>query len=579
MDTHYNIIMLSRDAELQYRLVTTNFDTLFERAWTEKHAKGMPINSHSGPALPGPLAAGFNGVLHLHGRIADTVLGIAETDLVLTSAEFGEAYLRSGWATRYIYDLVRATTVVIIGYAAEDPPMRYLLEVIDADRERFKDLRGVYAFVPTETGQERAQCELWEAKGVIPVPYESPDGRTHSALYETIKRWAEYADNPTQWREKRLRDLVSISPDLASREQLDEIAWILGHGDAAQLLYNVNPAPSWLKTFSDLGVLKDRVTISVGWVVANFSDSAMLDACLLCKEIDSDYCERLSHMLERHGNKLAPLLLQAWRVFLRTRIGARGQGNSLWHYFEGKRRAAQGDIGYDTKQLISGALRPRAHIRKPFLLTSLPTTASPPVSLGDLIVVEYNAEIEQAGLQQEIPSLLSAIPTDHEVEFDLLEALFRLLMDSLDEAWDAGFISAQLDRASLQVPSVAQHPQNQYSGGFYPLTRVIADLWERAGIRDRDRAKKFTTWCMDQKYLLIKRLGLHFLSNAIIHTGAEAGRALVDLPDELFWRSERREGMRLMAERWNDFTAADKSSLEDRLIGGPPDSLYGGRDA
>jgi hypothetical protein len=35
-----------------------------------------------------------------------------ESDLVLTSAEFGDAYLRSGWASRYVYDLVRAYTVV-----------------------------------------------------------------------------------------------------------------------------------------------------------------------------------------------------------------------------------------------------------------------------------------------------------------------------------------------------------------------------------------------------------------------------------------------------------------------------------
>ena len=39
----------------------------------------------------------FTGVLHLHGRLADSrpELGLNETDLVLTSSEFGDAYLRS----------------------------------------------------------------------------------------------------------------------------------------------------------------------------------------------------------------------------------------------------------------------------------------------------------------------------------------------------------------------------------------------------------------------------------------------------------------------------------------------------
>jgi SIR2-like domain len=115
---HYHILSLSRDAELRHRVVTTNFDTLFERAWKHERPTAVALKSHAGPALPSPRAANFNGVLHLHGRVGDADLSLEETDLVLTSAEFGEAYLRAGWAARYIYDLVRALTVVIIGYAA-----------------------------------------------------------------------------------------------------------------------------------------------------------------------------------------------------------------------------------------------------------------------------------------------------------------------------------------------------------------------------------------------------------------------------------------------------------------------------
>jgi hypothetical protein len=68
--------------------------------------------------MPQPKVSGFAGVLHLHGRLADdrVELALAETDLVLTSAEFGDAYLRSGWASRYVYDVVRAHTVVLVGY-------------------------------------------------------------------------------------------------------------------------------------------------------------------------------------------------------------------------------------------------------------------------------------------------------------------------------------------------------------------------------------------------------------------------------------------------------------------------------
>jgi NAD-dependent SIR2 family protein deacetylase len=108
LSNHLALLNLSRNAEGQIRLLTTNFDTVFERAWLAQH--GQPISSHAGPAMPQPKVAGFDGVLHLHGRLGDTGIAPAleETSLVLTSAEFGDAYLRSGWASRYVYDLVRA---------------------------------------------------------------------------------------------------------------------------------------------------------------------------------------------------------------------------------------------------------------------------------------------------------------------------------------------------------------------------------------------------------------------------------------------------------------------------------------
>ena len=93
---HLALLKLSRDQEGQSRIVTTNFDTLFERSWLEKH--GWAVASHANSAMPQPKATGFRGVLHLHGRLADDRPGVdlPETDLVLTSAEFGDAYLRSG---------------------------------------------------------------------------------------------------------------------------------------------------------------------------------------------------------------------------------------------------------------------------------------------------------------------------------------------------------------------------------------------------------------------------------------------------------------------------------------------------
>lgn len=45
--------------------------------------------------------------------------------LVITSADYGDAYMRSGWASRFLFDLCRCKTIVLVGYSAGDAPVRY----------------------------------------------------------------------------------------------------------------------------------------------------------------------------------------------------------------------------------------------------------------------------------------------------------------------------------------------------------------------------------------------------------------------------------------------------------------------
>ena len=132
---HLTLLKLSRDKEGRPRLLTTNFDTLFERAAIKGGLDA--VSSHANKSLPKPGGPRDYGVLHLHGRISDKTLSLEETDIVLTSADFGDAYLRDGWASQYIEDRIRLTPLVLVGYRAEDTALRLLLETLDVDRERF----------------------------------------------------------------------------------------------------------------------------------------------------------------------------------------------------------------------------------------------------------------------------------------------------------------------------------------------------------------------------------------------------------------------------------------------------------
>lgn len=161
------------------------------------------IPSHAGKALPRPGTPDDHGILHVHGRIADATLNITPSDLILTNADFGDAYLRDGWASRYIEDRMRLNTLVLVGYAAEDTAMRLLLETLDADRERFRDLKNVYAI----ECQTPISASVWKAKGIRPLEFASYD-----EIYETLAEWAVYAQDPRGYASSRVNRILGGAP-------------------------------------------------------------------------------------------------------------------------------------------------------------------------------------------------------------------------------------------------------------------------------------------------------------------------------------------------------------------------------
>ena len=70
--------------------------------------------------------------------------GVTRQGLILSSADFGRAYLAEGWATRFVRDLLRRYVIVLVGYSATDPPVRYLLEGLHARND--KNSARIYAF-------------------------------------------------------------------------------------------------------------------------------------------------------------------------------------------------------------------------------------------------------------------------------------------------------------------------------------------------------------------------------------------------------------------------------------------------
>jgi hypothetical protein len=147
LSAHRTVLDLARDPSGATRLVTTNFDLLFE-------ACDSALQRRSPPNLPDPRRPrDFHGIIHLHGRVTDTYDGAFDDEFVLSSADFGRAYLAEGWATQFIRALLGRYKLVFMGYAADDPPVQYLLEALTrADGPS----GGLYAFQSGNSAEAKA---------------------------------------------------------------------------------------------------------------------------------------------------------------------------------------------------------------------------------------------------------------------------------------------------------------------------------------------------------------------------------------------------------------------------------------
>lgn len=164
-------------------LVTTNFDRLLGIA--AKRAKYSDKSFALGE-IPNPSRrTDFTGILHIHGKLSlgnDPASG-----LILTDQDFGDFYLRRHTVTSFLYDAARIFHLVLVGYSANDSPVRYLLNAIAADERHFVDLKPRYAFVACDPVDQRTPVE-WSARGITPIPYDPAN--SHAALGQTLGEWA-----------------------------------------------------------------------------------------------------------------------------------------------------------------------------------------------------------------------------------------------------------------------------------------------------------------------------------------------------------------------------------------------------
>ena len=100
--THKALLKLSENRKGRRRLITTNFDRLFQMVMRRDKLR-LPV--FQAPLLPVPKTR-WNGLVYLHGLLAAKPDVDNLNSLVLSSGDFGLAYLTERWAARFVSETV-----------------------------------------------------------------------------------------------------------------------------------------------------------------------------------------------------------------------------------------------------------------------------------------------------------------------------------------------------------------------------------------------------------------------------------------------------------------------------------------
>ena len=262
LSNHETLVRLADLDTEEGRIVTTNFDTLFERAYRklkriERFDRGMTVRV--APALPPAKPETFTGLVYVHGRLGGSP---DDRELVLTTGDFGMAYMLEGWALRFVVELARHFHVVFIGYSLEDPTMRYLVRALAVAREgNSQQFKEPFAFTAYDSGTDigargRAETE-WKLSGITPLPFDKKGN--YRELWTNLGAWADDHRQGISGRRQKVARLGQHPPASGEGDSTArELAWALKDPKVARYFANLKrnrcPKSGWVPHLQKQGL-------------------------------------------------------------------------------------------------------------------------------------------------------------------------------------------------------------------------------------------------------------------------------------------------------------------------------------
>lgn len=636
--THEALLTLGQNRDGRVRLITTNFDRLFEEVMA---AKSLSFPEFKAPLLPIPKAR-WDGLVYLHGLLPSMPTPSDLDRLVVSSGDFGLAYLTERWAARFVSELFRNFTVCFVGYSINDPVLRYMMDALAADRLLGESPPEMFAFGSYSKGKESERASEWRAKNVTPILYR--EHRHHAYLHRTLRAWANTYRDGVRGKERIVVECAIARP-LASTKQDDFVGrmlWALSDsgGLPAKRFAQLDPVPSldWLEPISqelyrhaDLGrfnvppqtavdeklaySLMDRPTpyplaphmriVDAGhrrsdwdsvmyqlahWLLRHLDDPKLL--IWLIKR-GGQLHDQLIWLIERRLDALDKLEGGGSTVEL-DRIRANAPNaipcpsmRTLWRLLlNGHVRASSRDLSlYRWRdQFMHSGLTASVRLAlrgalKPCLSLREPFRGSGADSYSEARdrirdIVEWEIVLASDHVHSSLRDMRQSRQWRAALP-ELLDDFSALLRDALDLMRELGGAGSKSDHSYIHQPSISEHPQNKDFHDWTALIDLTRDAWVSVATKSPERARVVAESWAHGSYPVFRRLALF----AAAHDRVIPLRQALDwlLADERRWlwsEETRREAMRLLVSLAPQLDATMLDELEQAILLGPHRDLY-----
>ena len=251
--THDALLTLGESRDRRTRLITTNFDRLFEHVILNGHHS---VERFEAPLLPVPKRR-WDGLVYLHGLLPEDPTGDNLDNLVVSSGDFGLAYLTERWAARFVSEVLRKFVVCFVGYSIDDPVLRHMMDALAADQLLGESSPKMFAFGIYSKGKEDESSNKWRAKNVTPILYRAR--QRHAYLHRTLRAWADTYRDGTRGKERIVIEYAMAHPGTATGQDdfVSRMVWALSDlsGVPAMRFADLNPVPSldWLEPLGEEG--------------------------------------------------------------------------------------------------------------------------------------------------------------------------------------------------------------------------------------------------------------------------------------------------------------------------------------